>query len=391
MQLRLVMRFSCNSKEYWFVTIVLVYLVSSCTNKLKPTFESFSEWKQANPVVSQEPCNRFEQRVSLTSNTLSIDGIAKSMNGDIDDIDAQLEWNNEELIWLTGAQVSVRSSNNIVADSDEFLCHSLVNLHRDNQLPWKILTKGTDKRLFTFSQGVSQVRFPKGFGIPLLANTKLNLGNQVLNLTKPTLKSEVEFQIDIDFMKGDGNCDALKALYQQPVFVTKRTGGPVGAYNAGDSVLNISMANKTVHYDTNFAHCGISYENGYNPYEDQYGRIFTGHWMVSEDSLEVIATNVTPMLDLKTDTRIHGISMHVHPHAYSLELMDKTTNKSLFKGMVYYDKGNLNRIISLDYYTSEQGIAVFEDHEYQLVSTYLNPAGAKDITAMATLFLYMAE
>ena len=97
------------------------------------------------------------------------------------------------------------------------------------------------------------------------------------------------------------------------------------------------------------------------------------------------------MLDLKKNTKIHTISMHVHPHAHSLELIDKTTNTSLYRGMVHYANQDLRRIISLDYYISKEGIEIFKDHEYQLVSTYINPKEETGITAMATLFLYLAE
>ncbi len=384
------MKFSCNSTVLLCLTAISLILISGCTNKLEPTYDSFADWEKANSDNPQQQCDPIEERVSFTSNTLVIDGIAKSMSGDIDAIDAQIDWGNQDVVWLIGAKVSVLAENPDVA-SNEFLCHSLVNFHRENKLPWNILTKGTDKRLFTFSQGVSEVFFPQGFAIPLLANTKLSLGNQVLNLSQPKLKSEVEFQIDIDFLKMGKHCKSPAVLYQQPIFVTKYIGGPSGAYNASDSITKFSKTGSFHYYDTNFAHCGISYDEGYNPYGDNYGRKFTGHWTIAKDSLEVIATNVTSMLDLKKNTKIHAISMHVHPHAYSLELIDKTTNTSLYKGMVYYDQPNLKRITSLDFYSSIGGISVFEDHEYQLISTYLNPKGEEGITAMATLFLYLAE
>lgn len=384
------MQFSYNTTVFLCLAASSLSLFQGCKNNIEPSYDSFADWKQANSDTTQQHCDPIKERVSFTTNTLVIDGIAKSMSGDIDFMDAQIDWGNRDVIWLTGAKVSVLSKNPAVT-SDEFLCHSLVNFHRENQLPWKILTNGTDKRLFTFSQGISAVNFPDGFAIPLLANTKLSLGNQVLNLRRPELKSEVEFQIDIDFLKIGKQCKAPTVLYQQPIFVTKHTGGPSGAYNAADSMLELSTASSVHFYDTNFAHCGISYDQGYNPYGDNFGRKFTGHWTIAKDSLEVIATNVTSMLDLRKNTKIHAISMHVHPHAYALELVDKTTNTTLYKGMVHYDAQDLKRITSLDFYSSKEGISVFKDHEYQLISTYLNPEKEGGITAMATLFLYLAE
>ena len=226
----------------------------------------------------------------------------------------------------------------------------------------------------------------------IISNSKLSIGNQVLNLEEPNLKGKVKFEVELNYINQQENCKPLKALYQQPVFVTKRTGGPIGAYNEKDTGKTESMdSSSTIFCDTGFAQCAISYEEGFNPYRDNFGRVFTGHWTISTDSLEVLATNITPMLDLQENTAIHAISLHVHPYAHSLELIDKTVGISLFKGTVDYQNGNLLRISNMDIYSSEEGIPVYKDHEYQLISIYQNPNGEEGITAMATMFLYLAE
>ncbi len=366
-------------------------LAVGCTNK-EQQYPSFSAFMKQHRASKGEDCAPKMEKAVFHSKSLDVDGLAKSMTGDIDDQKTSVDVWNGELIWVTGAQVSMKVSSGVEVNTrDEFLCHSLVNLHQQDQLPWKIPTKGTDKRFFTFSQGINAVQFPEGFALPLWSTTKLSIGNQVLNLNRPDAKAAVQFTVSLDYFRQQENCSAPKALYQQPVFVTKKTAGPAGPYNATPNEKGVFRRKGGIYMDTAFAQCGIRYEEGYHPYYDNYGRTFTAHWSVSQDTLEVLATNVTPMLDLKKNTRIHSITMHVHPYAKSLTLLDKTSNTVLFEGQVQYKNNNYSLIHSVDSYSSNEGIPVFKNHEYQLISVYRNPNRRSDITAMATLFLYLAE
>lgn len=381
------MKFSCTHSIYWFTLYIGLI---GCSTEVEQN-ASFKDWFKVNFDSEKQNCKPELRSVIITSNDLTINGLAKSMMGDLNVKNGEYKRFSNELIWLTGSSVSISDYSETGAiDDDELLCHSIVNLKSPSTLPWKLKTQGTDKRIFTFSQGVTEVNLPKGFGVPILANTTLSVGNQVLNLERPNLRGKVKFKVKLDLI--ENSCDLITPLYQQPLFVTKRIGGPVGAYNDPDTLKKSrEEGNSEIYCDTGFAKCGITYQEGFNPYQDPFGRQFTGHWQVSTDSIEVLATNVTPMLDLKKDTRIHAISMHVHPHAHSLELLDKTTGQSVFKGKVKYKNENLSRIIELDSYSSEEGVPVYKDHEYQLISTYRNPRKESGITAMATMFLYLAE
>ncbi len=44
----------------------------------------------------------------------------------------------------------------------------------------------------------------------------------------------------------------------------------------------------------------------------------------------------------------------------------------------------------MDYYSSEEGIPVFADHEYELVSVYDNSSG-KPQDSMAVMYIYMLD
>lgn len=366
-------------------SLLLLALTTSCSsNHKKTSFESwYKQFEKTNSIECQESLN-----IEVFQSTdLNISGIAKSMSGDMSQQIVDINFWNEKLIWVKGCDLEIVNTETDMPVSKEYLCHNIINYHKPEELPWSILTRGTDKRIFTLSQGINKIEFPKGFALPMPVPAKFSIGNQVLNLNDSSLKTELKFNVGISYIKDSEICERPKALFQQAIYITKKVSGPAGGYNQKDSVFTDTKINM----DTAFAQCAISYDEGFNPYLDPFGRQFTSHWIVSTDSIEVLKTNVTPMMNLDYDTRIHYIAVHVHPHAHSLELFDRTAQKSLFKAYVTNFSSLRKGIKTVDTYSSEKGLAVYTDHEYEMISTYLNPDGETDISAMATMFLYMAE
>ena len=81
--------------------------------------------------------------------------------------------------------------------------------------------------------------------------------------------------------------------------------------------------------------------------------------------------------------------MHLHPYGESMELKDKTTGRTFWKGAA---KSHAERAILLatDSYSSRDGIPLFKDHAYELTTVYNNPS-SKPITAMAALWMYVKD
>ena len=78
--------------------------------------------------------------------------------------------------------------------------------------------------------------------------------------------------------------------------------------------------------------------------------------------------------------------MHLHPFAESIELVDLTAGKSIYKSRArnFEDKIGLEHV---DYYSDEKGAQLFKNHEYELVSVYDNTT--KDThDSMAVLNMY---
>ena len=103
---------------------------------------------------------------------------------------------------------------------------------------------------------------------------------------------------------------------------------------------------------------------------DRFGRKFTGHWVV-KPGRETNHTRATTMFNLTEDTTIHYIAVHMHPFAESLELRDLTTGETLFKSLVKNFEDQIG-LAHVDSFSSEEGLTVYADHEYEVVSEYNN-------------------
>jgi len=299
---------------------------------------------------------------------------------------------NEVLIWLTGYSVEIVDEKEKQILSDGFMCHNNLNIVNKSSMPWKVNTQGSKTRLFTLTEGQTKLILPDGFGMPLPANQQLEIVSQVLNHNIFNPDITVQQKVTINYIKESETNFTLKPLFQQAVFVTKLLSGPEGQHGEVPKDITHSQTDsgKISHHNENGKSCNAEdFDQGtYNPYRDQYGRKFTGHWVIDHDK-EILRTNVTSMLNLSFDTRIHHIGVHVHPFAESLELRDITIDTTIFKANIenYSDKIGIKHI---DHFSSEEGIPMYRDHEYELISIYQDTTN-EDHTAMATMFLSLYD
>ena len=120
--------------------------------------------------------------------------------------------------------------------------------------------------------------------------------------------------------------------------------------------------------------------------DDDFGRKFAAHWKV-EPGIEENRTLVTQWMVIPFDTTVHYIAVHLHPFATSLELRDLTANSSIYKSHTTAPKDGIG-LTRVESFSSEEGIPIFKDHEYELVSRYDNTSGV-DQDSMAVMFLYL--
>ncbi|HXC04578.1 MAG TPA: hypothetical protein VNZ86_07480 [Bacteroidia bacterium] len=337
-----------------------------------------------------------------TSPILSIDKLYKSMQGPTvsEPISMASTWQKlkqyigiTELYWITGYSVEILDAeDNDRLLSPEFMCHNNLNILYKEKMPWIARTYGVPLRLFTLTQGQTSIELPRGYGIPVLADMKLQINSQVLNHNQPLIHKKVRHRVTIHYLKDSELTSPMTALFEQSVLVTRQCRGPVGEHDTPPYTVETDpLSFMDIDADPEPVCCSMEKRDSleYNPYSDSYGRAFTGHWNFHPGGPEINKTDVTRMLGLVYDTPLHFISVHVHPYCESLELIDKSENKSIYKALVQNSVGKTG-MDRIDFLSSIPGIVLYKDHRYELVSTYRNTT-TQDQTAMAVMFLYLED
>jgi hypothetical protein len=319
----------------------------------------------------------------FTSDPYEIDQIYRSMVGPMSRDEVYiLETEEPELLWITGIRTEVVSDSDESVSLPEYMCHANLSFARIRQHRERfgLNRQGRRKgrvRLFTLSQGQMEARFPPGFGVPLLSDEPLWIGTQALNLNEPAPSIKVRYKTSIEYVRDTELAAPMKPLFQ------KAAQGLV-LIDGKDAYYNVANANPEEHGPG----CEAGERAGGKNIEDAFGREFAAHWKVPPGA-DVNRTLVTQWMAIPFDTTVHHIAVHLHPFATKLELRNLTTGTTVFasKTTNSVDKIGLERVES---FTSAEGIPVYADHEYELVSTYENTT-SEDQDSMAIMFLYMLD
>jgi hypothetical protein len=329
-----------------------------------------------------------EHRKVITSPPHRIDQIYKSMLGPFNNAVAPiLDQPNPELLWLTGYRTQVVDAEAGQRISQEYMCHvnlDLVEVDKHNERFDKSSPMLQD-RIFTLTQGQQEVRLPPGFGVPLMSDEKLYFATQVLNLNKPDISIDVRQQTELTFLRDSELTRPITPMYLRAIQVFKvmEGEGEEGAHY-GFELGEDSEARG--------GGCAIGQSamgaEAWEVADAASGTRFTPHWVV-EPGPETSETNVTRYLNLESDTRVHFIGAHMHPYGESLEFVDLTDGRVIFEAVVKNTttRVGLQHIGSM---TSEEGIPLYKDHQYGLISKYNNPTD-EPTDAMASMFLYMED
>jgi len=193
-----------------------------------------------------------------------------------------------------------------------------------------------------------------------------------LNYTNPLFT--VNYDFNIKFKKDKE--ERLKPLYMRYAVL-------VLPYNIKD---NLDYNDNSIN---NKVSCVIPKgdHHGFNSLNEK-GEPITAFWKVPVGK-HIYRSNFTKVLALDTIVTLHKINSHVHPFATSLELRDITIDSTLFKSLVtnYKDRIGLDKITS---YSSNEGIKLYPDHEYELVEEVNNTTDS-EIEMMGSMFLYFYD
>ena len=312
------------------------------------------------------------------SDAFTIDTTWASMQGPYRVMQVQLtDSTSHELVWVTGYEAAIVDADTREEKSSEFMCHSNVDLDmaRHRQIfGWK---KYPSRRLFTLSEGQTDVRLPDGFGIPLRSDEPLSVTAQVLNHNYKGPAVRVRQRVTVHFIRDRTLRRSLVPLYQRGINTLVRLDGPGGGFNT-------EVDEHAMHQHGGAE--GMSADT--MPYKDRAGRTFAGHWVV-KPGREERRTPINGWLQMQQDLTIHYVSVHLHPFAESLQLRDITTGDTVLASKAENRPERIG-LARVDQIASREGITLHKDHQYELVSRYNNTSGA-DRTAMAVMYLYLED
>ena len=122
---------------------------------------------------------------------------------------------------------------------------------------------------------------------------------------------------------------------------------------------------------------------------NQSGQMLSEHWYVPPGRHVYRFQPGKNVFDIPFDTTVHYISPHLHPYAEWIEFKDLTTNQIIFHSQAenYSDRPILKRS---EHFSSEKGIPVYKDHEYEVICGYDNTTSS-DVDAMCSVYLYFRD
>lgn len=314
--------------------------------------------------------NQVDNRVSLHSPELLVDDLYQSMDGPQAMINLDLNEEGSELQWITGFKTQVFREGTD-AHNNDFLCHTNLDYYdavhyTGLEMPKRINT--TYPRLGTLSNGINEVRFPKGFGFPIPSNDALIVASRTLNQNIEDPWFKVRHRIDLDLAKPG---EKMKPLLPKGLVLML-------PYDLDDPYGKDPK-------DPNLC-SPIDLKNHSGPGPD--GTPLSAHWVLPQGR-SVYEFEVTYQLWLQEDTTIHTMAAHLHPGAQTFTLYDMTDDREVYR----FDCRNYSDKIGLEhvpYYSDEKGIELKADHRYKLILETENPSNDfRDM--MAVLFVYVHD
>lgn len=274
------------------------------------------------------------------------------------------------LLWITGVIVRVVDEN-LQPLPDEYFCHANLDVHpirHRAEFPASILSTS---RLFTLSQGLTEIEFPHGFGIPVMSDEPLSVFTQALNHNADNLRLRVRIAVTVRFQseKTRTSMTALRVLPAHGLVLTS------DAHDAHGTHDNIPLA-------------GHGTDVGSTPYHDSIGRPYSGHWVV-RPGRSINRTMVDQAFEPRASLLVHQIALHVHPFAKSMTLWDRSNQTVIWQGHIE-NAGYGIGIERIDSYSSPTGLLIEPPMKYDLVTEYNNTT-ADNQTAMAVMFLFVRD
>jgi hypothetical protein len=336
---------------------------------------------QAWSSVEPEPVETEEglvRRLVSYSETYHIDRIYGSMHGPRSEILVPLgdPTGEPELLWIKGVHVEVVDEAGDPI-SQEFMCHVVASIGSLKEHNDFLGIDSVDGRFATLSQGIYQKSYPRSFARPVLSTDTLRFDSQVLNLNLQDPDARVRHRIVTLYIR-----DADLAAPMKPITSTYAQAMVLVGGEKGKGFFGVRSPKTVVHGSS--CAMGRKADSFLGVATDGYGQSYAPHWIV-EPGRVVYESLVTELMNLRHDTRIHSIDVHLHPFGEWIELRDLTTGETLFRSEARQVADGIG-LESVQSYRSEEGIPVYRDHQYAIAASYDNTSGVES-DAMAVMYL----
>lgn len=287
----------------------------------------------------------------------------------------------KELIWLTGVKLVVLDENDRVLPTSEFICHCNVDLDKRDEVFPEIHTGSN--RLFTITQGQTDIHFPAGCAVPLVSDEYIHIKFQAANRTTSAHR-RVKHLCTIDLVRDADLKTPMKALSWYTPFMAVELNGSTRLVSEahGASCLALSSADNAPNAIPGTI---IDYAGG---------RKVTGHWKVPPgEHLYVCPLTKDRDFGLNAEDRVvRTVWTHCHPLCKKVTMLVCDGNKKTPLWTVDVttktDSGLETKKISDLYF--KQGVVMPRGRQFEIDAVYDNTTGV-DQDSMVSQGIFYEE
>jgi cyclophilin family peptidyl-prolyl cis-trans isomerase len=290
-----------------------------------------------------------------------------------------------QLYWLKGVRIDLLDENNRLLPTAEFFCH--LNIDVDTGFRNREFPEGErcmSARLFTLTQGQTEILFPKGYGVPVASDEKLRCIFQAANRTTDEHR-RIKQRLTLYLIPDKQLLEPITALNWYTPFmavVVDKNSEDALAKEAIDCSLCLPTSK------------GVTAPNAVNDAveNDSFGRKVSGHWVIPPGKTSWTGT----IRDYKFQDKpriAHLIWSHVHPLCTEFSLVNLDANgqaNNLYTATCRSRTSPGVQLEHIDLFSSSQGIRLAANRPYELEIKYDNPTKA-GLDSMATMGIFCED
>lgn len=356
---------------------------------LKRKYESmqgpynYSTFKIGDLIASKqtivpESAIEFNEKASKGANPLRMGGQSASAPVKADQ--------TRTLYWITGIKGEVLDEQGKPMPTAEFFCHYTVDLdpHLHNKL-FPQAERCYYGRLFTLTQGQTEIQLPEGFGIPVASEEPLTMMFQAVNRTTNAHR-RVKHRFTYYLVKDSDLKQPLKAVHWQVPYMSTVVSDSSPEM---DAIKTPDMPDCS----TGVVCAPIARINPGFVLSDAKGRKRAGHWLVPpglHTYKELLAENNQVFWD--QPRRAHLVWSHLHPLCTEASLVrsDGSTRTKLFTVRAKTLTKPGLQVENIALISSKDGILLPPGGSYEMEVTYNNTTGLTQ-DSMASFGILMAD